>query len=411
MDTFLLAIAFLTFFATLFGYLFNKLKIPKVIGEIFGGIVLGPTFLGRIFPDFNSLLFNNNVSISVFSLLGLILLMFSSGFEIHPDFTKQEKKTVITIAITSIIIPFLCSWLLTKFFNLYGMMGSSNNYLAFKIIVAIAVSITSIPVISKIFFDLDIFNTQFAKEVLAIATIHDIVLWIFLSIATGLISLKGISLHSILIHTGLSVLFFIFALILIPFVINLIPKRNKKLIPINQEISIIFVVLFIFMFCARYFELNDVFGALLAGIVVKYVNSPNFNEIKSHIKAFSFSFFIPIYFATVGLKMDLINHFNFKFFFWFSLFALIIQGVTVLGTAKLLGHSLIKSMNLAMAINARGGPCIVLATIAYDYNIINASFFTTLIMLAIISSLISGIWLRYSISKKLLYNQSFGSDI
>jgi Kef-type K+ transport system membrane component KefB len=157
--------------------------------------------------------------------------------------------------------------------------------------------------------------------------------------------------------------------------------------------------LLIFAAIASFLEVNLVFGAFLAGIVVNYVKSPRFEDSKLHIKSFSMAFFIPIYFAIVGIKLDLIHHFDWVFFSIFIVFAIIVQTIAVLLTARFLKYDWLSSFNLAVVLNDRGGPCIVLATLAFDLGIISENFFVTLVLLAVVTSLTAGSWLKYVLSK------------
>src|SRR3989338_9159050 len=91
---FFIAMLSLLFSAYLFGYLFERLKMPKVVGEIFGGLVLGPTFLGHFFPSiYEDIFLKQGEIIAALYWLGLVLLMFTSGFEIERKLEKRDKKT------------------------------------------------------------------------------------------------------------------------------------------------------------------------------------------------------------------------------------------------------------------------------------------------------------------------------
>ena len=111
------------------------------------------------------------------------------------------------------------------------------------------------------------------------------------------------------------------------------------------------------------------------------------------------AFFIPVYFAVVGIKLDLIRHFDWWFFSVFIVFAIIVQTIAVLLTARFLKYDWLSSFNLAVVLNDRGGPCIVLATLAFDLGIISENFFVTLVLLAVVTSLTAGSWLKYVLSK------------
>jgi len=113
------------------------------------------------------------------------------------------------------------------------------------------------------------------------------------------------------------------------------------------------------------------------------------------IKTCSFAFFIPVYFALVGLNIDLVEHLDVGFFLWFALFASIVKGLSVYFGARLAHESSRTSWNLAIAMNARGGPGIVLASVAYGAQIINETFYVALVLLAISTSLLAGTWLEH----------------
>ena len=107
--------------------------------------------------------------------------------------------------------------------------------------------------------------------------------------------------------------------------------------------------------------------------------------------------FIPIYFALVGFKLDLIHHFDAVFFFEFLAFACVIKSISIFVGAKAAGETNSAALNLAAALNARGGPGIVLASVAYEAAIINENFFAILVLLAVVTSLIAGSWLGYAV--------------
>src|SRR3989338_6327328 len=163
---FFLAISLLLASAHFFGYIFTKFRLPKVVGEIFGGLLLGPTFLGFFAPEFyNRIFLAEGKLLAIVYWFGLVLLMFTSGFELERKFNKYDKKTIIWLVIGSTVFPLLFGWLAASFFDLSKLIGSANNVLALKLIIVVSIAVTSIPVLSKIFIDLNIIKTRFAKIV------------------------------------------------------------------------------------------------------------------------------------------------------------------------------------------------------------------------------------------------------
>ncbi|MEJ2557356.1 MAG: cation:proton antiporter, partial [Anaerolineae bacterium] len=386
-----------------FGYLFHRLTLPRVIGEIFGGLLLGPTVLGYFSPQAHHWIFNafeaEGKLLSIVYWFGLVLLMFISGFELQKSFDKEDRKLISVTLLGATVIPFLAGWLAPSFYDFSPYLGSKSNMPALTLIIAIAVAVTSIPVISKIFLDLGIINTRFAKIILATATIQDVLLWVALAIATGLVNTDSFSLSKIVTTVSITIGFFGLALFVMPKLIRFSSNLRYNLLIKSSASGYVLLICFLFSAVANVLEVNIVFGAFLAGIVIGAMPRDQFGKAKEHIKDISLAFFIPIYFAIVGLKIDLIYHFDMLFFLRFLLFATAVAAIGTLTALKLAKQDWLSSFNISVAMNTRGGPGIVLATVAFDLGIINQTFFVTLVLIAIVTSLLAGYWFRSVISK------------
>src|ERR1044072_1606067 len=112
---FLFVIVLLLFSAHSFGYLFQRFKLPRVVGEIGGGLFLGPTVLGFFAPNVQKSLFAafeaESRLISLFYWLGLVLLMFTSGLDLQKSFDRDDKRTILGLTLGSTIVPFAVGWL------------------------------------------------------------------------------------------------------------------------------------------------------------------------------------------------------------------------------------------------------------------------------------------------------------
>lgn len=387
-----------------FGYVFQRLlRIPKVIGEIMGGLVLGPTVLGFFFPSIYQWIFHAFASegqlIAAIYWIGLVLLMFISGFEIEKSINKKDKKLIASLLLGATVLPFLVGWFTPHLYDFSPYVGENGNRLSLTIIIAIAIAVTSIPVISKIFIDLGILNTRFAKIVLATATIEDVLLWVALAVATGLTGGVALSLSNIVIKVLITLLFFLVVLLVFPRLFEFVNRSRFNFLIKSSATGYVLLVCFLFAAVASILDVNIIFGAFLAGVVIGMTSDEKITGVKIHIKEIGLGFFVPLYFAVVGLKLDLIHHFDLSFFFMFLIFAVLVKTLGTVSVARLACQDWLSSFNLAFAMNARGGPGIVLATVAFDLRIINETFFAVLVMVAIVTSLLAGYWLRFVLSR------------
>ncbi|HVF07376.1 MAG TPA: cation:proton antiporter, partial [Actinomycetota bacterium] len=141
-------------------------------------------------------------------------------------------------------------------------------------------------------------------------------------------------------------------------------------------------------------DVVPLFGAFVAGIVVGSAEGTDGAEqARETIRTFSFAFFIPVYFAIVGLRLDLLSGFEPLFFLLFLAVACAAKYTSVWIGARWSGETPAGARNLSVALNARGGPGIVLASVAFDAGIVDQGFYAVLVMLAIVTSLLAGSWL------------------
>lgn len=220
-----LALFLLLFFSFIGGKLFESIKAPKVVGEIVGGMILGGSCIGIFFPDFFNFIFNSYEGegkvLNIFYQLGLVFLMFSSGYNTSINITKKNAKNYFLLFFGATMIPMALSLLLIKPFEQY-FIGTANNSISFGLVFAISVAITSIPVISKIFFDIGMMNTKFSNMVLTVSTLQDLCLWILLNLAINLIETGEFNIFRFLVTTIITI-----GLLICVKVFELIMKESK----------------------------------------------------------------------------------------------------------------------------------------------------------------------------------------
>ncbi|HEU4414116.1 MAG TPA: cation:proton antiporter, partial [Candidatus Angelobacter sp.] len=269
----ILFLAILLTSAHLLGYLFARLRQPRVIGEILAGILLGPFVLGKLALYSNILQLKVDVApkqaaLDLLYQLGLLLLMFLSGAETKALFQKHERKQIAWLASVGTALPFFIMLGLASLIPLGWFMGDKQNRTSLVLVMGIAVAVTSIPVISRIFFDLKILHTRFARLVLGVAVLEDIGLWAVLAIATALATSVGTPKQQIAIHIGVTLVYFALGLTLAPRAMKRISKSRFNMLANNSPVTFTLLIVFSYVAVAGLMNVNLVFAAFLAGFAV-----------------------------------------------------------------------------------------------------------------------------------------------
>lgn len=383
--------------AQLLGHLFVRLRQPKVVGEILAGVVLGPSLLGRftLGSGFSHAAAHQSGIMNFVYWLGLLLLMFLSGAETRQLFTREERREVGWLTIVGTGIPFALGLFLGPWLVRPSLAGQNGNRVSLVIILAVGVAVTSVPVVSKIFADLKILHTRFARLVLGVAVLEDIVLWLALAMATALAGKAVLNPRQMTFHLFATVGFFALGLTVIPRVVKRINKAQFNIVAKQSPVAYAIAVMLAYCVVAGALDVSLVFAAFLAGFAVVHKRRRLFAEALDAIGKVSFAFFIPVYFAIVGLKLDLIRGFSLSMTVAFIVASCVVKIASVSLAGRLAGFRGLDVLNLAITTNARGGPGIVLASVAFDAGIISPKFYTTLVLAAIITSQAAGAWLDY----------------
>jgi len=227
---------------------------------------------------------------------------------------------------------------------------------------------------------------------------EDVVLWAVLAMATALAESKALPTHVIAQRVAFTLIYFVLGLALFPRLARRLHQARWNLFIRHSATAYLILLLFAYVALAAAMNVSLVLAAFLAGFAVPR-ESVRMSQSLSEVKGVAFGCFVPLYFALVGYKLDLGNSFQLTMVAGFLTVACVIKLVSVLAGARLAGFSIPSCVNLAVATNARGGPGIVLASVAYAAGIINAPFYTTLILLAVLTSQAAGAWLEHVLRK------------
>lgn len=383
--------------AQLLGWLFVKMRQPKVVGEILAGVVLGNAVLGRV-PAVAKLVGGVRQQGDILDFvywMGLLLLMFLAGAETQQLFTNEERREVAWLTAVGTGLPFVLGLIFAPWLIRPSLAGPNGNRISLTIILAVGVAVTSVPVVSKIFADLKILHTRFARLVLGVAVLEDIVLWLALAVATATAGQAGLHPRGLATHLLATVVFFLLGLTLLPRAIKRINKSEFNVVAKHSPVGYAIAVLLAYCALAGAFNVSLVFAAFLAGFAVVHKKRRIFADALDAIGKVAFAFFVPVYFAIVGLKLDLLRGVSLWMIAVFIAGTCLVKVLSVSMAGRFAGFRGLDLFNLAITTNARGGPGIVLASVAFDAGIISSQFYTTLVVAAVVTSQIAGAWLEH----------------
>jgi Kef-type K+ transport system membrane component KefB len=319
------ALLLLVLGANLLGQLFARFRQPRVVGEILAGVLVGPSLLGHFAPGTAADLFGDgsqDPSSAVLGFLyhlGLLLLMFVSGSSVHHVLGKENRKPTAFILAIGTPLPFLVVLLLAPVLPLDGFIGPVGSRPALVLVFAIAVAVTSIPVITKIFYDLGILHTRFASLMLGTAVLEDILLWAVLAVATAIASATvtaggGSLAETVSVHVVANVAYIAAAMTVAPMLLRWLGRARWNTLATRSPIAWVMTVVLGYVAVAATMDVTLVFAAFLAGFGIaggtKATERQRFQLPLESLNQVSAAVFIPVYFAIVGYRLDFTKSFS-----------------------------------------------------------------------------------------------------
>lgn len=374
--------------ARLFGWIFQHIGQPRVVGEITAGIVLGPSVLGRFFPTALAHVFppSSVPTLTALSQLGLLLFMFVVGLEVDLRRILKQSASVVLTSNLSILLPLaLGIGLATVLYPDFA--GEHVPFSSFALFIGTAMSITAFPVLARILKERNLLGTTLGTTAITCAAIDDVSAWILLAILTAMV-------HSSQSWTHLSAtLLWLLVFVLV----MLFPVRRAAtfLEPFyeKQDAGIgFFSVLILMMLLASWtterLGIHALFGAFMAGLVMPK-NQRLIDEIVEKVESLTLVLLLPLFFALTGLRtrIDLLTGTH----LWG--YTLGIVGVAILGKcagatlgSRITGRAWRESVALGILMNTRGLVELVVLNAGLELGILSSSLFTMMTIMALVTT-------------------------
>jgi Kef-type K+ transport system membrane component KefB len=382
------------------GKVARLLKQPIVVGEIVGGLIMGPSLFGRFFPDQFAFVFKSipPFPMIILSQVGLALLMFQIGLEF--DFShlrdKKTRVTVTSISVAGILLPFALGWLLGGWSHEF--LAPGINPLGYRLFLAVALSITAIPVLGRIMMELGIHRTRLGAIAITAAALDDVVGWTLLAIVSALATAE-FSFSTFATQVTLLLAYFalchFFLRPLLHRMVNAMLGEKETLS--HDLMAIIIMCIFISGLITYKLGVFVIFGGFIVGVMLH--DHPRFVAAwKTSVAHFVTVFFLPIFFTFTGLRTNIHGLDSLALWGWCA--ALI--GAAMFGkfagcslAARFCGMSWPDAGCLGIMMNTRALMELVVVNVGYDLGVIPPNVFTMLVLMAIFSTIITAPFMRY----------------
>jgi Kef-type K+ transport system membrane component KefB len=387
----ILALAVVVIVGHLVGRLLMRVGQPPVIGEVLSGILLGPSLLGRLAPGTEDYLFPASArpALGVIAQLGVILYMFVVGLEFDPRSLRERAAPFIVTSQVSIALPFALGVALAL--ALYRGFGPPGvPIVPFALFMGIAMSITAFPVLARILTDRGLARTELGVAALTCAAVNDVTAWCLLAVVVGV---SRATLSSALVSALLAVAFigFMFA-VGRPLAARLVGRHDQSEEPSQSAVTWTLAGLLVSAVAAEVIGIHAIFGAFIFGAILP-ADSPIARQLRLNRTPVVTILFLPAFFALTGLRTEigLVS----SAAEWGVCVAIILLATAgkVGGTliaARMMGMPWHFAARLGILMNTRGLMELVVLNVGLDIGVISPVLFTMMVIMAIVTTAMTG---------------------
>jgi Kef-type K+ transport system membrane component KefB len=389
----LLAIAVVMMLGRLLGAAFRYVGQPAVIGEVVGGILLGPSALGAAFPSAYEFLLPVDLVpvLGVIAQIGVLIYMFLIGLELNPDHLRQRLHATIAISHASIVLPFI----LGASVALYVYPQYSNSgvpFTGFALFLGLAMSITAFPVLARILSDSGIERSMLGTVALTCAAADDVTAWCLLAFVVGVVHASG---GSFVVVALLTIGFVGIMLIGVRPIAARIVARLHDRVPTQTTMVLILVGLLASAWTTESIGTHAIFGAFIFGAAFPR-DSKFAAALRQSLESLTI-LLLPLYFALTGMRTEigLVSGVN----DW--LVCGLIIAVATIGkfagasiAARLGGFSWRESSALGVLMNTRGLMELIVLNLGLELGVISPTLFTMMVLMALATTIATAPILR-----------------
>ncbi|MDE2401429.1 MAG: cation:proton antiporter [Burkholderiales bacterium] len=380
--------------ARLGGHLANRMGQSPAVGEIVVGILLGPSLFGLVMPEVFHYVFRSvpAAPLTILSQIGLIMLMFQIGLEF--DFShlteKRHRKAVWGVALAGLAAPFGLG--LAFGYAVAPILSPHADPLASSLFVAIAFSITALPILGRIMMEFNLTRTPIGVIAISAAAINDVVGWLLLALVTT-ITVSHFEPMAFALKVLMVSVFFMLSWFLVRPLLKRVVHRFKvgtDALP-PTLMGILVAVMFLGGIATYQLGIFAIFGGFMAGVIL-HDETALVAAWKEKVGAFVLVFFLPIFFTYTGLRTNIGGLDSAAAWGWTALLIALATAGKFGGcylAARWAGMSHAEGRVLGIMMNTRALMELIVLNVGFDLGVISQQMFTMLVLMAIVSTVIT----------------------
>jgi Kef-type K+ transport system membrane component KefB/nucleotide-binding universal stress UspA family protein len=389
----------------LLGEAMIRIKQPGVMGQLIAGLVLGPSLLGALAPDWQHAIFpaakEQKAMLDAVSQFGVLMLLLLTGMETDLKLVRRTGGASAIASIAGIIVPFICGVALGEALP-DSMLPDPSKRLITSLFLGTALSIASVKIVATVIREMNFMRRTVGQVILASAIIDDTVGWMITAVIFSLALQGHVDVWS-LAQSVLGTLAFMGLSLTIGrrVVFIIIRWVNDVFVSDFAVITAILLIMCVMALITDLIGVHTVLGAFVAGILVG--ESPILTRhIDEQLRGLIIAFFMPVFFGTAGLSADL-TILKDPNFLLLTCGLIVIASIGKFGGAfvggKLAGLTFRESLALGTGMNARGSTEVIVATIGLSMGALSQNLFTMIVTMAVITTMVMPPTLRWALSR------------
>jgi len=404
LGVFLIQVLLLLVLARALGELLRRVGQPPLVGEIAIGLLLGPTLLGRAWPELQQLVFPpdpiQRSMLETVSWFGVLFLLLETGLEVDVSAAWRQRGPALRIGIIGVLVPLAIGFLLSLALPDRYLADPAHRF-SFALFLGTTIAISAMVIIARVLHDLDLVKSDLGLVTLCGYAVNDVLAWVILSVVLGMAASGSVDLGSLALVLAFTLAFTTFCLTWGLRAVDRTIAYLSRELP-DQPGVVLSLVCCLGLGCGALTHgvgLTALFGFFLAGIMAGESRSLS-ERTRQIVSQMVHAVFVPIYFAGIGLQFDFLAEFD-----WFIVAFVTIVSIGAKFAGAWLGAlgggiSAQDRLSIGIAFTPSGVTGIVVADLALELQILTTPVFVGIVVSAVVSSLLVAPWLSWSIRRR-----------